>query len=227
MALLKEIPAIERPRERLELSGAESLSIAELIAIIIRTGTKEKSSVELAYEILKEFDDLDGLSTATTTELCKIKGIEKAKAISLLASIELGKRIASTIKEKKKIENALDVYNLLKMRMLNLAYEEVVVVYLNIKGEIIKIKKLSTGTTNKTLIEGKDVIRWALKYSSSHFILVHNHPSGDPTPSSNDKVLTETIEKQAKILGMTLIDHIVIGRGKYHSIYQNKTFSSC
>ena len=225
MSILKEIPKIERPRERLELSGPESLSIAELIAILLRTGTKDLSSIDLAYKVLNEFETLDALSNATITELCKIKGIYKAKAITILASIELGKRISAKREDRNKVNDILDVYRLVKGNMERLDHEEIVLVLLSIKSEVIKVKKISIGTSSLSLLEGKDIFKWALKYSSNHFVVCHNHPSGDPSPSSNDKVLTDRLTEQANLMGINMVDHIIIGKGKFYSFRLKKILS--
>ena len=220
--LLKEIPTIERPRERLEMSGAKSLSVAELIAIILRCGIKNHSAVELSYEILKEFETLENLSNATISELCKIRGIYKAKAISIIASLELGKRLANDMKEKKIIHNMNDAYNLVKDDMQHLKNEEILVIYLNIKGEVINIRKVSIGTITHTSFNTKEIITWALKNSSNHLIVCHNHPSGDPTPSDADKDSTYDLITQATILGIAIVDHLIIGKKSYYSFKLDK-----
>lgn len=220
--VLKEIPEIERPRERLEFMGASALSVSELLAIIIRCGTKNTSALSLAYEVLKEFETLDNLSSATISELSSIKGIQKAKAISIIASLELGKRLANEMKERKKISNIIDAYKLIKDNMVNLKNEELSVIYLNVKSEVIAIKKISMGTISETAINPKEIFKWALKYSSIHLIIVHNHPSGDPSPSPNDKKSTFELIKQAQIIGLKIIDHIIIGKNSFYSFQSNK-----
>lgn len=220
--VLKEIPEIERPRERLEFMGASALSVSELLAIIIRCGTKNTSALSLAYEVLKEFETLDNLSSATISELSSIKGIQKAKAISIIASLELGKRLANEMKERKKINNIIDAYKLIKDNMVNLKNEELSVIYLNVKSEVIAIKKISMGTISETAINPKEIFKWALKYSSIHLIIVHNHPSGDPSPSPNDKKSTFELIKQAQIIGLKIIDHIIIGKNSFYSFQSNK-----
>ena len=224
MSVLKELPLIERPRERLELSGAESLSIAELLAIIIRTGTKNSSSINLSYEIMREFEDLDALSNATISELCKIKGIQKAKAISIIASLELGKRLANSINKRSRVTSINDIYNLLKPKMELLEHEEFMAVYLNVKGDVIKVVKISKGTVDHTLFDEKEVIKWALRYSSMHFFICHNHPSGDVLPSDADKVLTMKLDKFASMMGLKMLDHLILAKGKYYSFKNGKVY---
>lgn len=220
--LLKELPLEERPRERLEKYGAEALSIAELLAIIIRCGTNNLSAISLSFEVLKEFENLESLSNATISELSKIKGIEKAKAISIIASLELGKRMYNELTKKIKIKNSLDAYMLVKGDFFNVSIEELVAIFLNIKGEVVKVKKITVGSVSQTIIEAKDILKWALKYSSSNFIICHNHPSGDPSPSINDIKATNEITKQASIIDINLVDHIIIGRRKYYSFKESK-----
>lgn len=222
--LLKELPLSIRPRERLERYGAESLSDSELLAIILRCGTKDISVISLAEKVLYEFESLHSLSQVTIEELCKIKGIQKVKAITILASIEFGKRVVNSFQEKLGvINNPFDAYLYLKPLMENLDHEELFCIFLNIKSEIIKVKRITTGTVNSTLIEAKDILKWAIKYSSSFIIIAHNHPSGDATPSNNDKVLTDKLIASANQIDIKVIDHIIIGKGGYYSFLENKS----
>lgn len=222
--LLKELPISLRPRERLEEYGSESLSDTELLAIIIRTGTADLSALSVAESVLHEFDNLSSLSTVTVEELCKIKGIHKVKAITILAALELGKRVVNNFRKKIGIiKRPGDAYMCLRTMMENLEHEELVCIFLNIKSEIIKIKRLTTGTINSTLFEPKDILKWALKYSSSFIIIAHNHPSGDVSPSENDKIVTERLIAAAKLIDIKVVDHIIIGKGNYYSFLENKS----
>lgn len=222
--LLKELPQSLRPRERLEEYGAENLSDCELLAIILRCGTKDLSVISLAEKILYEFESLNSLSQVTIEELCKIKGIQKVKAITILASIEFGKRVINSFQKKLgKIEKPNDAYIYLKPLMENLDHEELFCIFLNIKSEIIKIKRITIGTVNSTLFEPKDILKWALKYSSSFIIIAHNHPTGDVNPSLNDKIVTEKIISAANQIDIKLVDHIIIGKNDYYSFLENKS----
>lgn len=220
--LLREIPVYERPRERFEKYGAEALSDSELLAILLRTGTKNNSVINLANEILKEFDNINSLNDVTIEELCKIKGIQKAKAISILAAIELGRRITENFrKESIKIESPSDAYRFVRTKLENLLHEELVCIFLNTKSEVMKVKKISIGTTNSTLFDSKIVLKWALKFSSSYIIIAHNHPSGDPTPSDNDRIVTDQIIRAGKAVDIKVVDHIIVGKDKYYSFSEN------
>jgi len=220
--LLKELPENERPRERLEKYGPSSLSDSELIAIILRTGTKNLSVLSLASNILCEYETINDLSEVTIEELCKIKGIHKAKAITLLASIELGKRIVLNNRTENKVINSpKDAYDYLRTSMENLDHEELVCLFLNIRSEVIRQKRITVGTNNSTLLDPKTILKWALKYSSEYIIVAHNHPSGNPTPSENDRIVTMNLQKAAKEVDIKLVDHIIIGKNKYYSFLEN------
>lgn len=217
---MKELPLSERPYEKLELYGAEKLSNAELLAIIIKTGTKEKTVVTIAQEILKLQTDnnLRFLQDLTIKDFMQIKGIGKVKAIQLKAVAELTKRIARPIDNKIKIKSAKDVANLLMPEMRYEKRENAKVILLNSKNIVQKIINISLGGANFACLEPKDVLSEAIKIGAPKIILVHNHPSGDSTPSKSDFALTERLYESAQIIGIDLLDHIVIGDGTYESI---------
>ena len=209
---IKEIPQSERPYEKLEMYGAQALSNAELLAIIIKNGTKEESSVMLAQKILSmqksTQDSLRFLQDISIKEFMSIKGIGKVKAIQLLAVCELTKRISRPIKNfNVQIKSPQDVADLL---INELKYE---------KREIVKIQDIALGGTSFAVFEIKDVLKEAIKIGAPKIILVHNHPSGDPTPSHDDIELTQKLEQVSKMLEIELLDHVVIGDGKYKSIF--------
>ena len=209
---IKEIPQSERPYEKLEMYGAQALSNAELLAIIIKNGTKEESSVMLAQKILSmqksTQDSLRFLQDISIKEFMSIKGIGKVKAIQLLAVCELTKRISRPIKNfNVQIKSPQDVADLL---INELKYE---------KREILKIQDIALGGTSFAVFEIKDVLKEAIKIGAPKIILVHNHPSGDPTPSHDDIELTQKLEQVSKMLEIELLDHVVIGDGKYKSIF--------
>lgn len=217
---MKELPLSERPYEKLELYGAEKLSNAELLAIIIKTGTKEKTVVTIAQEILKLQTDnnLRFLQDLTIKDFMQIKGIGKVKAIQLKAVAELTKRIARPIDNKIKIKSGKDVANLLMPEMRYEKRENAKVILLNSKNIVQKIINISLGGANFACLEPKDVLSEAIKIGAPKIILVHNHPSGDSTPSKSDFALTERLYESAQIIGIDLLDHIVIGDGTYESI---------
>ena len=221
---IKEIPQSERPYEKLEMYGAQALSNAELLAIIIKNGTKEESSVMLAQKILSmqksTQDSLRFLQDISIKEFMSIKGIGKVKAIQLLAVCELTKRMSRPIKNfNVQIKSPQDVADLLINELKYEKREIVKVLMLNAKNNILKIQDIALGGTSFAVFEIKDVLKEAIKIGAPKIILVHNHPSGDPTPSHDDIELTQKLEQVSKMLEIELLDHVVIGDGKYKSIF--------
>lgn len=221
---IKELPSSERPYEKLEMYGAKFLSNSELLAIIIKTGTKENTAVELAQKILK-LSEKQGLETLrylqnlSIEEFMQIKGIGKVKAIQLKAVFELAKRMSRPIDNINiKIRTSDDVANLIMEEMRYEKREIAKILILNNKNEILKIKDISFGSSNYAFVEPKEVLVDAIKMGAPKIILLHNHPSGDSTPSKGDIETTEKILSLSQMLGIQLIDHIVIGDGNYHSI---------
>ena len=224
---MKELPISERPYEKLEMYGANSLSNAELLAIIIKTGTKEESSVTIAQKILNLNEDrknnLKFLQDISINELTKIKGIGKIKAIQLKAVSELTKRMSRPITNNKiKITCPQDVANLLIDELKNEKRELVKVLILNSKNIIIKILDVSYGSSNLAIVTPKDILAEVIKMEAPKIILVHNHPSGDPLPSKADMAFTDRLIEASKLLGVELLDNIVIGHDSYESIFYRK-----
>ena len=225
---IKELPLSERPYEKLENYGADNLSNAELLAIIIKTGTKEESSVSIAQKILnlKENTDKDNLrflQDISLEEFMKIKGIGKVKAIQLKAICELTKRIARPINSKQKpIKGPEDVARILIPEIRYEKREIAKVIILNSKNIILRIINISLGGTNFAYLEPKDVLAEAIKMQAPKIILVHNHPSGDTKPSKGDYNVTDRIYEAAELKGIQLLDHIIIGDGTYQSLLLKK-----
>lgn len=221
---MKELPISERPYEKLELYGPEVLSNSELLAIIIKTGTKKENSLSIAQRVLNiknitTKEDLRFLSEISLEEFMKIDGIGKVKAIQLKAVGELTKRMSRPInKNKIKIRNTKDVANLLMSEMRYEKREIAKVIILNNKNYIIRIVDISFGGTNFASIAPKEVLSEAVKIQAPKIILVHNHPSGDPTPSKGDFRITDRVYESADIMGIELLDHVVIGDGTFESI---------
>lgn len=221
---IKELPFTERPYEKLEIYGAESLSNAELLAIIIKTGTKEQSAVSIAQNILKlneqaEQENLRFLQEMALEEFMKIKGIGKVKAIQLKAVCELTKRIARPINQKKPIiKTPKDVADMLIPELRYEKQEKVKVLILNSKNTVLKTYDVSLGGSNFAYIEPKDVLAEAIKMQAPKIILIHNHPSGDAKPSKGDYKVTDRIYEAAQLMGIQLLDHIIIGDGSYQSL---------
>lgn len=226
---MKELPDSEKPYEKLEIYGAKKLSNAELLAIIIKTGTKQDSALNLAQKILalnnkKDKDNLTFLGELTTKELTEIKGIGRVKALQILALSELSKRMLTPIKTtQQKISSTADIAKIFMSEMANEEREIAKLVILNSKNIIIKIIDLSIGGTNYAILEPKIVLAEAVKMQAPKIILIHNHPSGDPTPSEQDFRTTDRIYEAANIMGIELLDHVVIGKNnKYDSIMFQK-----
>ena len=224
---IKKLPISERPYEKMQMYGSENLSNSELLAIIIKTGTNEKTSVELAQEILKlgsqDRNDLHFLQDLSIEEFMQIKGIGKVKAIQLKAVCELTKRMSRPIENINiKIRIPLDVAKLLMNELKFEKREKVKVLMLNRRNILLKIIDVSYGGTHSAIIEPKDILAEPIKMGAPKIILVHNHPSGDPKPSVQDLNLTKTVYKAGEMLGIQLIDHIVIGNEQYESIFLNR-----
>ena len=225
---LKEVPVSERPYEKLEMYGAEHLSNSELLAIIIKTGTKEESALVLAQRILNlnnENNDLTFLQDISIQEYMKIKGIGKVKAIQLRAVCELAKRIGSPVNRNKIIiRSPQDVANLLMKQMKFEKREIAKVIHLNNKNVVQRIIDIALGASNFAVLEPREVLVEAIKMQIPKIILVHNHPSGDPTPSKADFQITDRIFDSAELIGIELLDHIIIGDEKFESIFYNKEY---
>lgn len=218
--IIKKLPDMERPREKLMSRGKETLNNAELLAILLRTGTREKSALELAHEIIAVNDEgLPGLCENTPEELARIKGIGKAKACQILAAIELGRRVAThPRKERVSIEKPGDIAELFMEKMRYYKEEHFSTLLLDTKGKVIEEVSVSIGDLNSAPVHPREVFKQAVKRSAAAVVLIHNHPSGDPTPSSEDLEITLRLIESAEILGIKVIDHIIIGDGVYTSL---------
>ena len=219
---VKELPEYERPYEKLEMYGEESLSNSELLAIIIESGTKKETSIQLAYRILSLGSDFKGnelrhIQSLSLEELKKIKGIGRVKAIRLKATFELAKRLSRPVKSEKIVKSSKDVAELFIEELRYEKKEKVKLVILNNKNKILRIKEISLGGANYAVVEPKDILEEPIKMGATKIILVHNHPSGNPTPSAQDFEVTKRIKMCAKMFEIDLIDHLVIGDGIYMS----------
>ena len=218
---IKDIPESERPREKLKNIGANNLSDSELLAIILKTGTKDKSVNDLAIDILNKYN-LNDLKSININELNKIKGIGEVKAIELIASIELGKRIFLNKNNKlKKLVNAKDIWEDSKYLFNNLKQEYFYALYFNNKQELIERKLLFMGTINNSVVHPREIFKEAYKVSASSIVCMHNHPSGDINPSREDIRFTENIVKTGYIQGIPILDHIIVGEDSFFSFYDN------
>jgi len=226
---IKQIPKEDRPYEKFERLGASMLTDAELLALIIKNGSKSLNSLDIARYILANHENgLSGfryLKEASTAELMKISGIGKVKAIQLKALLELASRINSELAGKNsiKIRSPKDVYDLLYIEMADKAIEEVKVIILDTKNQVKSVATVSKGATNKTTISPKEVLSEPIKQLATGIILVHNHPSGDTTPSRQDILLTKKINDYAHIFDITLCDHVIIGKNGYTSLKETNS----
>ncbi|NEU29773.1 JAB domain-containing protein [bacterium LRH843] len=217
--LLREVPVRERPRERLIHEGPQALSNREIIAIILRTGTKQQSVLQLSERLLSKFDGLTLLKDASIEELCKIKGIGEAKAVEIAAAIELGKRIHSLrTGERYVIRSPEDASNYVMEDMRFLQQEHFVALYLNTKNEVIHRQTLFIGSLNASIVHPREVFKEAFRRSAASIICLHNHPSGNPEPSREDIDVTKRLYEAGRIIGIEVLDHIIIGDRKFVSL---------
>lgn len=216
---IKELPSYERPRERLRDSGPASLSNSELLAIILRTGTASENVLSLAGRVLARFGGLAGLARASFGELCAERGMGQAKTAQLKAALELGRRLASTQPEERAVvRSPQDVANLVMADMGFLDREQLRVVLLNTKNQVISIPEVYKGSVSTSLIRTSEIFRDAIRENCPAIIVVHNHPSGDPTPSPEDIQVTEQIVKAGQVLDIEVLDHLIIGQQRFVSL---------
>ncbi len=219
--IIKEMAELEKPRERLLNNGRENLSNEEIIAIVLRTGTKEVSSKMLATKILSKFKNISELKKANVSNLTTIKGMGKIKSIELIAAIELGKRVYETVPNiYKKYENVNKIYEGFKDLIKDEKQENFYALYFDTKQNLIDYKLLFKGTLNVTTVHPRDIFKEAFLLNAASIIIIHNHPSGDPLPSKPDVDLTNQINTISKIMGINFLDHIIIGQDKYFSFYE-------
>ncbi len=210
--LIRDMPEDERPRERLAKYGANILKNSELIAILLRTGMKGESVVNMSDRLLARFEGLEKMGRASFTELCSLNGISEAKACQLLAAFELGRRMVSlTPGARAKINSPRDVYNYVGADMRYQEQEHLRVLLVSTKSEVIDSQEIYKGTVNSAAVRVAEVLKPAVLENAPSIIVVHNHPSGDPTPSGPDIMITRQIKQAAELLDIELLDHIVIG----------------
>lgn len=224
---IKDISDNEKPRERLLRVGSKNLSNEELLSIIIKNGTKNNSAKEIAGIILKQYKSIYDLKNATVNTLSKIKGIGTIKAIEIIASLELGKRVYYTNEIVNiKMNSPKIIYKYFK----NIFYLEEVevfyVLYLDIKNNLITYEEMFRGTVNNSLAHPREIFKKAILESSSFIIVIHNHPSNDTYPSDQDIAFTQHLYKGGEILGIPVLDHIIIGKDNYYSFHENENIKS-
>ena len=209
---IKDIEASQRPRERLEKQGAHALNDAELIAILLRTGMRGSSAIEIAQHLLFEFKGLSGLQKVSFAQICKIEGVGKAKAAQIKAAIELGLRLSVlTPEEKPLISTPQDVANQVQYKMAGLEQEELWVLLLDTRNRHMFTTQLYRGSLNSSSVRPAEIFKEAIRLNAASVIIVHNHPSGDPAPSPEDVNLTRMLIEAGELLEVPVLDHVVVG----------------
>jgi DNA repair protein RadC len=215
---MKDLPEDTRPRERLLKEGTEALSDIELLAIILRTGSREATALDLAALIMSQFKNLRQLLGATVEELCAIKGVGPAKASQVKVALELARRTSKySDLPRPVIKSPDDAANLVMEEMRHFDREHFRAILLNTKNQVIGTDKVSVGTLNSSAVHPRELFRNAIKRGAASVILVHNHPSGDPAPSREDMDITKRVKEVGSIIGIEILDHIIIGDNKFTS----------
>lgn len=221
--LIREIPADERPRERMMQYGASSLSNAELLAILLRTGTASQSAVHIAERVLSQTGGLKGLTDSTIETLVQIKGVGPAKAIQVLAGVELGRRISRLMPDERlAIRSPQDAAEFMMDELQHLTQEHFVCLFLNTKNEVIGKETIFVGSLNASIVHPREIFRKAIQRASAAIICLHNHPSGDPTPSAEDRHVTRRLREAGRIVGIEVLDHIIIGEQRFYSMKEQE-----
>lgn len=216
---IKELPFSERPRERLQRYGAGSLSTAELLAIILRTGVGGESVIDMAMRLLAKFGGLLGLVRASFAELEREHGLGLAKTAQLKAALELGRRLlVASPEERPQIKSPAEAANLLMLEMGTLQQEHMRTILLDTKNRVLAVPTIYIGSLNSSMIRVGELFREAIKQNCAAIIVAHNHPSGDPTPSPEDVKVTEMIVQAGKLLDIEVLDHLIIGQQRYVSL---------
>lgn len=218
-ARIKEMPKEERPRERLELYGASALSNAELLAILLRTGSRGESAVGLATRLLTTLQGLDRVANASLRELCELSGIGPAKACQILAAVALGRRAALASEDSRpQIGSPHDAAYIFMARMMGKPKEEMHVMLLDTKHKMLRTVTVYVGSLNTAMVRVGELFREAIKDNAAAIIVAHNHPSGDPMPSAEDIQITKAIVEAGQLLDVEVLDHLIIGDGHYQSL---------
>lgn len=209
---------MERPRERLLTKGAESLSDAQLLAILLRTGRRESSAVQVAMDVLHRVDGVAGLARSGIKELCAIAGVGPAKAAQLKAALELGKRaMAAPLSTGTRVTSSADLFRHFHPSLRDLKHELFKVILLDAKNTVLKEATISEGSLTLSIVHPREVFALAIREAAAGVIFLHNHPSGDPAPSSEDRQLTDRLVAAGTLLGIRVLDHVIVGDGRYVS----------
>ena len=210
---IRELPYSERPRERLAAEGPDKLKNSEFIAILLRTGTRGASALEIGRELISRFGTLDHLSRATIKDLCSVKGIGRDKAVTLVAAFSLARQMAKEIRhESPTLDTPERIADLLREENRAYEVENFQVILLNTRRKLIRVEKISQGTLDTILVHPREVFKPAIAASAAAVVLAHNHPSGDPTPSEADIKVTRDLIRAGQLLKIDVLDHIILGR---------------
>lgn len=221
VSMIRDMAEHDRPRERLIKVGAEVLSTAELLAIVLRSGIPGENVLRLSERLLIRFDNLPGLARASITELIEANGIGPAKAAEIKAALEIGRRlVASAPEERPHVSSPDDAFHLLKSEMMFLEQEHLRLILLDTRNRVLRTPTIYVGSLNTSVIRVGELFRAAIRENAAAFIVAHNHPSGDPSPSPEDINVTRQIVQAGKLLDIDVLDHIVIGRNRYVSLKQ-------
>lgn len=217
--MIRDMAAGERPRERLVQVGPTAVSTAELLAILLRTGVPGENVVRLAERLLIQFKDLPGLARASIPELMTVHGVGEAKAVEIKAALEIGRRLlASAPQEKPRVSSPADAANLLMSEMMFLEKEHLKLVLLDTRNNVLGTPTIYVGSLNTSVIRVAELFRAAIRENAAAFIVAHNHPSGDPSPSPEDIRVTRQLAQAGKLLDIEVLDHVIIGHQRYVSL---------
>lgn len=217
--MIRDLPQEERPRERLRKLGARAMSTGELLAITLRTGVGGENVLRLAERLLVHFSGLPGIARASHSELCEVKGIGPAKAVEIKAALELGRRLlAAAPEERERVTSPADAANLLMSEMMFLEKEHLRLILLDTRNRVLNTPTVYVGSLNASVVRVGELFRAAIRENAAALIVVHNHPSGDPSPSPEDVHVTRQIRQAGELLDIEVLDHIVIGRQRYVSL---------
>src|SRR6266542_2806718 len=222
---MKDLPPEERPRERLAKHGPEALSTPELLAILLRTGPARESALDVAEGIVAQTGGLRGLANVTIEQLSQIRGVGVVKAIEIRAAVELGKRISAFTQEARPvIRSPADVSQLVMSELRHESREHFKVLLLDTRNQVMRVNTVSVGSLTESIVHPREVFREAIRHSCAALIAVHNHPSGDPTPSQEDIEVTRRLDEAGRMLGIDLLDHVILGDGRYVSLKEKGLF---
>ena len=221
---VKELPLDDRPREKLLMRGPQTLSDSELIAILLRTGTRGESVLEVAKKLLIKYSDLAQLATQSVSSLIKNNGIGRDKAATLCAAFEMTRRVESQQKwlSSKKISSPDDIADIFIPLLRDKTKEEFIVICLNSANKIINHETITIGLLNSSLVHPREVFKVAIENNSANIVLVHNHPSGNTDPSEEDITITKKMVDAGKILGISVFDHVIIGHNSFSSLVEKR-----